>query len=519
MSLRSRLYLASAVMIAALFGPAYYALGQLGELRDIAFDLRSRHAAAFVSVGQLQTSVSELNRLQRSYVAAPDAEVRRELREQSSQVTEQSERLRRSDYSSDARSVTARLDSVVVAAGQIDQLVRDGRIDQATTALQGVKPLYDRANEGLRALAETIDARSTADAVRAQRISATAARTSAIALFVALAVALAIGVVSIGAVTSPLRRLRSAMAAVAGGEFDPPDRLPYARTDEVGDLSRSFRAMTERLAELDRLKAEFVSIASHELKTPVSVIHGYAEMLEEGFYGGVSDKQAEVLGYIKEQTAVLVERVNQLLSLSRIEARGMEVELQDVPLRELLAELSRTFQPLAVQKEIDFQVEAEASAPAVFRGDRGRLSGELLGNLISNAFKFTPAGGRVRVRARGADGASGGRVMFEVSDSGEGIPPSQLPYIFEKYYQAGHSAGKVGTGLGLAIAREVVEAHRGRIEAESEPGRGTTFRVELPTRPVPVRAPRPPEGGPGTADGRRPDSGSSSPAAASAARS
>lgn len=479
LSLRSRLYIACGAIIAVLFVPAYYALGQLGELRDIAYDLRTRHAEAFLTVGRLQTSLAELNRLQRSYVAAPSSDVREEMLEQMEQVEQQGARLAAADYGERAVSFRQGIDTLLAATRQVDALVRSGRVDRATTALGGIRPLLAGTHESLRGLAQVIEERSTAEAVRAQRISETAARTSAMALFLALGVALALGLVSIGTLTSPLRRLRSATAAVAGGEFMPPEDLPYGRSDEVGDLARSFRSMTERLAELDRLKAEFVSIASHELKTPVSVIRGYAEMLEEGFYGDVNGKQREVLGYIEEQTDVLVERVNQLLSLSRLEAQGRGLEIREVRTNDLLRELHRTFRPLAAKQQIDFRVEASNSAPRSFHGDRSRVAGELLGNLIANAFKFTPAGGSVSVRAGGMDD----RVVFEVTDTGEGIPPAQLPYIFEKYYQAGHHAGKIGTGLGLAIAREIVQAHGGTIRAESEPGRGTTFRVELPARP------------------------------------
>jgi signal transduction histidine kinase len=131
---------------------------------------------------------------------------------------------------------------------------------------------------------------------------------------------------------------------------------------------------------------------------------------------------------------------------------------------------------VASQQEIEFRVESHASAPERLVIDVSRIQNELFGNLLSNAFKFTPEGGQVWLRVRGEDG----RIVFELRDTGAGIPESELPYIFEKYYQAGHHAGKVGAGLGLAIAREVVEAHAGTIRAHSEPGRGTEFFVELP---------------------------------------
>src|SRR5690606_26222171 len=128
------------------------------------------------------------------------------------------------------------------------------------------------------------------------------------------------------ALTSPLRRVRSAMAEVAAGSFESPESLPYVRRDEIGDLARSFRAMTEKLAELDRVKAEFVSVASHELKTPLNVIAGYADLLSQDVYGPVSERQRPVLDTIREQTHAVARQVDQLLSISRIEAGGLSIE-------------------------------------------------------------------------------------------------------------------------------------------------------------------------------------------------
>jgi signal transduction histidine kinase len=266
------------------------------------------------------------------------------------------------------------------------------------------------------------------------------------------------------------------MSGVAGGLFLPPEDLPYDQPDEIGDLSRSFRYMTGRLGELDRLKAEFVGIASHELKTPANVIRGYAEMMEDGFYGPVTEEQQVVLDQIREQTDYLTERVNQLLSVSRMEAKGLEMETRQVPLREVLEGIRAAYAPVAARRDISLRVVSDPSAPSAVSLDTHRVQNELFGNLLSNAFKFTRAGGEVILSARGV----GESVVFELKDTGEGIPRSELPFIFEKYYQAGSHTGKVGAGLGLAIAREVVEAHGGTIGADSAPGRGTTFHIELP---------------------------------------
>ena len=301
------------------------------------------------------------------------------------------------------------------------------------------------------------------------------------ALLAALVVALVLGAWTTRAVTRPIRQVQRAMAQVADGEFDVPDGLPYDREDELGGLSRSFRTMTTRLAELDRMKAEFISVASHELKTPLNVIGGYAELLDDGIYGPLEPKQHEALESIQDQTRTLTDLVNQLLDISRIEAGGFRVELMDVESAELFGAVRRMFDPLAKQKRIDFTVDIDDEYPRIMRADPDRLRNEVIGNLLSNAFKFTPEGGAIGVRAYVG---TQDRLAIDVHDTGGGIPESELVHIFEKFYQVGEARVQ-GSGLGLAIAREIVEAHGGEISAESSPGRGTTFHILLPRDPAP----------------------------------
>ncbi len=476
LSLRSRLYLGAAVLILLLLSPAYYSLRQLAELRDIAFDLQSRHAAALLAVGRIEATLSELNREQRNFVTSATSQNRSAMYESIDLARLYVTRLGESGYVEAAQTESLRLDTLEATTARIDTLMTRRRVSAASASYAEIRPVFERASESLTLLAETIDGRSTAAAIRAQEISQRAAGTAALATGLAGGLAVLLALLSVGAVTGPLGRLRAAMASVAGGRFVPPRDLPYGRTDEIGDLTRSFRSMAERLAELDRLKAEFVSIASHELKTPVNVIRGYVEMIEDGSYGEVDQKQAEVLGYVREQTDVLRERVDQLLAMSRLEAQGLDVELTTVSLEELLEEIRRNFAGLAAQKRVVFRTIAERTAPVTVLLDRRRVRDELLGNLLSNAFKFTPRGGAIDLKAWGEPGW----IVFQIRDTGQGIPPAELPYIFEKYYQAGQHAGKVGAGLGLAIAREIVEAHGGTISVESEPGIGSSFRVELP---------------------------------------
>jgi signal transduction histidine kinase len=230
---------------------------------------------------------------------------------------------------------------------------------------------------------------------------------------------------------------------------------------------------------LDKLKAEFISVASHELKTPINVILGYVELLEEGIYGKLSDSQREVCGTIAGQADTLTRLVRRLLDVSRFEAGGGKLECRQFKLRRLLDTLESAFNVLAMQREVDFRIALMEDLPEEVRWDEDRMN-EVFGNLLSNAFKFTPRGGRVELAAT----RQGDQIVIRVSDTGAGIPAEQLPHIFQKFFQADNQskAAVKGTGLGLAIAKEIVGAHQGTISVESQMGHGTTFIITMPAK-------------------------------------
>jgi signal transduction histidine kinase len=235
--------------------------------------------------------------------------------------------------------------------------------------------------------------------------------------------------------------------------------------------------MTRQLNELDKLKAEFVSVASHELKTPINVIMGYLQLLEEGVYGAQTEEQRQIHKTLAAQANTLQRLVKQLLDVSRFEAGGGRLELRDVNVAELRKDLEDAFNVLAIQRDVRFCVDMRPGVPEVVHWDVDRIN-EVLGNLLSNAFKFTPHGGSVTLVLEPAPEG----VRIQVRDTGAGIPPEQLPRIFEKFYQADNqgAARAAGAGLGLAIAKQIVDAHGGSITCESTLGVGTTFTITLP---------------------------------------
>ncbi|HEY7877536.1 MAG TPA: HAMP domain-containing sensor histidine kinase, partial [Gemmatimonadaceae bacterium] len=302
---------------------------------------------------------------------------------------------------------------------------------------------------------------------------------AALGLAVAATLAFIISVLLWRTIGSPIRDLELGMAAVADGNFGYRLRVSARRRDEFGHLAESFQSMSHQLTQLDRLKAEFVSVASHELKTPINVILGYLQLIDEGVYGPVSPKMHEIVRTLDSQTRSLSRLVHQLLDVSRFEAGGGKLDLRSTQLDVFLSEIEETFRVLASQRGIDFRVERNGTLPSEVLWDPDRIS-EVLGNLVANAFKFTERGGTVELHVD----AQEQQVHLDVRDTGAGIPPQQLPHIFEKFYQADNqdAATQGGSGLGLAIARQIVVAHGGQISVESVLGVGTTFHLTLPLR-------------------------------------
>lgn len=477
MSVRTRLTLSLVGIALLLSVPALYGVNRLQTVRDIAVELKGRHAAAQVALGELQVALDRADQAGRRYTALGEEEAWFGMTAALAAGWEAAARLDSAGYERDARVVAQQLDALSVTAQRLRELVAAGRMQAATAWFGQVAAQSAVVRRATARTAARVDERSTEAATRAENLSRRATATAGIALGVALLLALMLGGILTRGFTRPLRDLRSAMAVVADGRFAVPEGLDFDREDELGALSRSFRAMTERLAELSRLRAEVVGMATHSLKTPINVIAGYAEMLREEA-GDLSEAQETFLGEIEEQADELLERVRGLLQMSRVEAGELNVSPEPVPVESLLHDLNRSFRALSRQKRVELHVVRESTAPETVQADPDRLRDEVLGNLLDNAFKHTDTGGEVSVTAYG----EGESLVLEVADTGTGIPAADLEHVFERYYQARGDEGREGIGLGLAVAREVVGAHGGRIEVESEVGEGTTFRVRLPAK-------------------------------------
>ena len=250
------------------------------------------------------------------------------------------------------------------------------------------------------------------------------------------------------------------------------------------DFADRLEKANQELRRIDGMKSEFVSVASHELRTPLAAIKNAVQLVLKGTAGKINENQEKFLSMAERNINRLTNILNDLLNLSRIESGKIELKFENIELKGIIELMASSLRPHADGKSIKIDVEINEQLPGVY-GDSEKIE-QILTNLIGNAIKFTPEGGRILMTAQplthDGKGGHGDRVAVSVKDTGIGIPPEHLDAIFEKFHQVEGSLQRSvsGTGLGLAITKGLVEAQQGKIWVESEVGKGSTFTFTLP---------------------------------------
>jgi len=295
-------------------------------------------------------------------------------------------------------------------------------------------------------------------------------RSLLISGLLATLVAVVAGTLLFRQLTTPLQYLTRAAENMAAGDLS--QRVEVHSRDEVGELAGAFNAMSDALARNEELRRNLMADIAHELRTPLSVIQGNLEAILDGVY----QPTPENIAVTHQESLLLARLVNDLRELALIEAGQLQLDLEPIDLEVLAHLVEEAFRPRALEKGVRVVLDFVPGLPRV-SADAQRMR-QVIANLVSNALRFTPPGGEIRLVSR----AKQGEVTVRVEDTGVGISPNDLPHIFDRFYRADKSRSRNagGSGLGLAIAKQLVEAHGGTIEVESEVERGTTFIITLP---------------------------------------
>ena len=481
MTIRTRLVLGLLAIALTLVIPLIIALRALDDMHETTAGLRDRELAASLLLSRIRAGTEELRRAETALLFVHDSSAREQMELALTTLSAMADSL--DFYRLDTAATNVRRTAAEVAAAAPREYAAALAGDAATAeriSTTELVPAIGRLERWVEAAARSLQMRTNAQVARTADAIDRARVLGVTLLLAAVALAAAIAVWLTRTISRPARDLERGMRAISEGDFGHQLGTKLDRPDEFGRLAAGFTSMSRRLVELDRLKAEFVSVASHELKTPINVILGYLTLLQEGVYGPVTEKQHEILSTLESQSQTLARLVKQLLDVSRFEAGGGSIDPRPFEPCPFLEELESAFSVLAHQRSVELELRCAPGLPPTVVWDRDRMS-EVVGNLLSNAFKFTESGGRVGLTAEALDD---GTVVIEVRDTGAGISAEQLPHIFRKFYQADNQtrASALGTGLGLAITKEIVDAHGGSITCESTPGVGTSFLITLPAR-------------------------------------
>ena len=447
----------SGVIAVALIGTlAYVSLGQLAVATRAAGDTE----AVLEQVDMLRASVATAGTAQRDYLLGGDSDARERFARARAGADHDISRLKavlgpEADISPRVDSLTLLLSAHMTDLDRIAELRRSTNVDSAAAAMRDPRVV------GTRDRLEVLlgEMRDDQRLLFASRSRAQAARASDAGIL--LAIGLLVSFIAAAMALSNIRRY-----------------LAHRRKLELQRAAVLEREQAARNAaeEANRAKTGFLRMMSHELRTPLTAIQGYLELLEMGIYGGMTGEQISILRRIESNERHLLAIINDLLDFARVDARRVELRIAPLPVRDIRLAVDPVCRPQIDAKQLSYTWRA-GDDTLVVRADREKVR-QIVVNLVTNACKFTPRGGAIRVACVCTERS----VEMRVSDTGPGIPAPKLDAIFEPFVQLdnGLTRSTAGTGLGLAISRELARAMGGDLAVSSTLGQGSTFTLTLP---------------------------------------
>jgi signal transduction histidine kinase len=475
MRLAPKIFLVAALVIAVLSVAVGWSALTVERLVTANQDIAARSVPAMRLQGALRESVGSLVRLETRALVLRDADYAAAWNRRATRLAEDltalGARLETDRERAAYRTLQSAIDEYLRHVEAERHLAASGRAAAALRIAEGpARQSIDRAETALDEMAAATEAALERSQARARALEESTWRAVAMALLTSVAVALGASALLAYRMTRSLGRLTVATASLAAGTWNGP--MAGEGRDEIGDLGRSFNRMAARLQEVDRLKEEFFSQISHDLRNPLAAIRLAAETSLERARAAGDPRQARFAYLIDASAARMLSLVNQILDFTRLRANAMPLDRQPVNVLKTVVRAMEEMRPLAEEKRVRVDLAADG-------GDFTALAEEgslvrVVVNLLGNAIAFTPASGAVTLRLT----EDGHRLELQVRDTGVGIPAEALPWIFEPYRQA-HGPAK-GTGLGLAVVKGLVGAHGGTVHVESEPGQGSCFTVTIP---------------------------------------
>jgi two-component system sensor histidine kinase GlrK len=471
-----RLALSSLAIIIVVAGVNFYALSQLRQLTALSTELVSYHYPSIDTAKRLVANLYSQLGSEKKYLAVRDLAFVRDFAQEIDEFRQILATLQEQESAPDGKK----------QLNEVDRLHREyldlfrGEADRQARPTAG----YERRRDALIArITDTLDAYVNLHETRANALVIDSRTRSARAEIITQQLVIAVVLLGLGlaglatySILYPLRRVQEHIRQIGQGKFGRS--VNVEAPSDLRELVDTVNWMGKKLQELDDMKAEFLAHVSHELRTPLASIREGTQLLLDEIPGPLSKEQRETLRIIKDSSERLIRLISTLLDLSKMAAGMMDYQIAPTDLLRLAETSVDKVRLLAEGKRI--QILTETPSGRVWVPADGARIEQVLDNLLSNALKFSPEGATVNIRLH-LD-ANAGVAHVSVADTGPGIPPEDLPHIFERFYQ-GRVYSKntlAGSGLGLALVKKVVEAHRGQIWVESDLGKGTTVHFTLP---------------------------------------
>ena len=478
-----RLALGYLAILALVIGVHLYVLNQFRALTELGAELATHHFPAVETAKRLITSLYSQLKSDKQFLVLRDTTLLKEFLQEAENfrktllaLEEQEPIGEPLDYLKKTKALHEDFHTLFLSVG-VEQVDRS----PATVAnYEGRRDaLIDGMTESINAYISSQEASVGAILRDSHLRSVEIQEITQQLLLMALVLGLGLAGIASYSILRPLRRVKAQIRRIGQGQFG--GKIPLDVPQELRDLVGTVNWMGEKLQQLDEMKSEFLANISHELRTPLTSIREGSQLLLDGIPGTMNEDQRETLTIISESSQRLNHLIGNLLDLSRMEADMVSYSFSPIDLNKLALRSIEKIKFLADRKHIQIEHDLDPGRMRVQEADAPRME-QVFENLLSNAVKFSSEGSSIRIQSHPPSEGSG--VQFTVSDSGPGISANDLPHIFERFYQGKTPGGRtyVGSGIGLALAKRVVEAHGGRIWAESIIGKGSSLHFTIPGR-------------------------------------